>query len=799
MEGEQGSPVSCEEKHDREKFTRVSQPGLVSPAATAPAPSAAQSDDNRRLSEAEFARSLLKLHWNVLKSAGPTSSRMSPIVDEFHFGPMLCLDSLQTRLWPPSRLLYGRVVHNGAMINIVNSDVAAPSVTIPTCEKPGNDPAGNRTRFTQRYDGNTARHARRSDEVLGVRVSVARIAPSFLGLGRTTDKDCSFSLANSPLKITGDRCSRCLRPPRVADTPGRRRFQLGVGGVKVAGRCPLLLHQPDLTMIQLAGLCRTIQLPRAAHADPTPELAACLSPRRTTWLVSQSQQSSSLTCGSWLEWNVWQGSREQATRERKKHASSSGLCCLSAEQIRLGGDCFPRLRKLNGRKGEETHSFGGAPPQAMRRSDVTRQVSPHIIGAKVSSYSVKGRSGHAATLVVGVRESVPHRTSKSTVIGHQLRRAINHANVTDGTAASLYEKGHRIDRSYGWHVFAALKRSVCVLGPFSSLFLRAPFIYLLSALLNIELVLSVIFFLAAIDWLLQLNAFESYAQGELLNQMLSDSYVKQEVCREPLISERVKPLAFLRASPTPDSGLVVRLLAFHQGKPGQEERGSDTGDTNTHGKRLIAPTRKAHSVSVLTLSPLAFALSCAMSRQVSGPLKDGRPVSSRRGVFIARPRPRRSARTDSDNDDAGRRPAPNTRSTFHIADPGRRARAQLDDGRCTSCSECMHQARAAGVVVRTGERLRTKAPLHLPLSLSSPSFHVWAVHGQSSAFENPARDLLLFPDFVSLCREPGLFIRAGKKEIPEKIRRTAASPGMIRMRENLGTRLLAVFLRPPPP
>ncbi|KAJ8869569.1 hypothetical protein PR048_028560 [Dryococelus australis] len=36
----------------------------------------------------------------------------------------------------------------------------------------------------QRYDGNTARLARRSDEALGVRVTVARIAPSLVDLGR---------------------------------------------------------------------------------------------------------------------------------------------------------------------------------------------------------------------------------------------------------------------------------------------------------------------------------------------------------------------------------------------------------------------------------------------------------------------------------------------------------------------------------------------------------------------------------------------------------------------------------------
>ncbi|KAJ8868298.1 hypothetical protein PR048_029814 [Dryococelus australis] len=37
----------------------------------------------------------------------------------------------------------------------------------------------------QRYDGNTARLARRSDEALEVRVTVARIAPSLLDLGRS--------------------------------------------------------------------------------------------------------------------------------------------------------------------------------------------------------------------------------------------------------------------------------------------------------------------------------------------------------------------------------------------------------------------------------------------------------------------------------------------------------------------------------------------------------------------------------------------------------------------------------------
>ncbi|KAJ8866335.1 hypothetical protein PR048_032178 [Dryococelus australis] len=43
-----------------------------------------------------------------------------------------------------------------------------------------------KTYTIQRHDGNTARLARRSDEALGVRVSVARIAPSLLDLGRAT-------------------------------------------------------------------------------------------------------------------------------------------------------------------------------------------------------------------------------------------------------------------------------------------------------------------------------------------------------------------------------------------------------------------------------------------------------------------------------------------------------------------------------------------------------------------------------------------------------------------------------------
>ncbi|KAJ8897018.1 hypothetical protein PR048_002364 [Dryococelus australis] len=52
--------------------------------------------------------------------------------------------------------------------------------------------------LVQRYDGNTARLARRSDEALEVRVSVARIAPSFLGRGLARVGEERTSLRYSP-------------------------------------------------------------------------------------------------------------------------------------------------------------------------------------------------------------------------------------------------------------------------------------------------------------------------------------------------------------------------------------------------------------------------------------------------------------------------------------------------------------------------------------------------------------------------------------------------------------------------
>ncbi|KAJ8879826.1 hypothetical protein PR048_020434 [Dryococelus australis] len=57
-----------------------------------------------------------------------------------------------------------------------------------------------------RHDGNTARHARRSDETLGVRVNVARIAPSLLNLGRAVPPQFSPCPASR-------KCSRVLQAP----------------------------------------------------------------------------------------------------------------------------------------------------------------------------------------------------------------------------------------------------------------------------------------------------------------------------------------------------------------------------------------------------------------------------------------------------------------------------------------------------------------------------------------------------------------------------------------------------------
>ncbi|KAJ8882579.1 hypothetical protein PR048_014390 [Dryococelus australis] len=74
------------------------------------------------------------------------------------------------------------------------------------------EPAVNTQDFVTRYDGNTARHARRSDEAQGVRVSVVRIAPSLLDLERTDQE----------MGIT-DQCQGSATQVTNISDPGARR------------------------------------------------------------------------------------------------------------------------------------------------------------------------------------------------------------------------------------------------------------------------------------------------------------------------------------------------------------------------------------------------------------------------------------------------------------------------------------------------------------------------------------------------------------------------------------------------
>ncbi|KAJ8871872.1 hypothetical protein PR048_028212 [Dryococelus australis] len=82
--------------------------------------------------------------------------------------------------------------------------------------------------FSQRYDGNTARLARRSDEALGVRVSVARTAPSlldtgrFLKLGWTEEHRTSRNLETGP-RVTTPREDRPLILTAVMDRSASSR------------------------------------------------------------------------------------------------------------------------------------------------------------------------------------------------------------------------------------------------------------------------------------------------------------------------------------------------------------------------------------------------------------------------------------------------------------------------------------------------------------------------------------------------------------------------------------------------
>ncbi|KAJ8880600.1 hypothetical protein PR048_017070 [Dryococelus australis] len=88
-----------------------------------------------------------------------------------------CVVDCPAAMETPRRLRSGRV---RTINNIEAPRPSFPPLTRPTCS----ETIGYSRRSTQRYDGNTARLARRSDETLGVRTTVAHIAPSLLDLGR---------------------------------------------------------------------------------------------------------------------------------------------------------------------------------------------------------------------------------------------------------------------------------------------------------------------------------------------------------------------------------------------------------------------------------------------------------------------------------------------------------------------------------------------------------------------------------------------------------------------------------------
>ncbi|KAJ8874407.1 hypothetical protein PR048_025256 [Dryococelus australis] len=129
----------------------------------------------------------------------------------------------------------------------------------------GHQPLGCGVEFTAinrecpiRVDGNTARHARRSDEALGVRVSVARIAPSLLDLKR--------GLAWNLLKIGGilPTLELLYRCPSFHRTPSPLHPLYGdpcsIPG-KVALECSRMGNVTDA----IADIPRALKLPRTLH------------------------------------------------------------------------------------------------------------------------------------------------------------------------------------------------------------------------------------------------------------------------------------------------------------------------------------------------------------------------------------------------------------------------------------------------------------------------------------------------------------------------------------------------------
>ncbi|KAJ8871264.1 hypothetical protein PR048_027571 [Dryococelus australis] len=86
-----------------------------------------------------------------------------------------------------------------------------PSPTLPP-------PGPNLICTAQRYDGNIARFARRSDEALGVRVTVARIAPSLLDLASRPDESPAGKTSCLLSALSVEAMKQTLKCPKSANS-----------------------------------------------------------------------------------------------------------------------------------------------------------------------------------------------------------------------------------------------------------------------------------------------------------------------------------------------------------------------------------------------------------------------------------------------------------------------------------------------------------------------------------------------------------------------------------------------------
>ncbi|KAJ8871299.1 hypothetical protein PR048_027610 [Dryococelus australis] len=87
------------------------------------------------------------------------------------------------RLRTTGKLKYSTGGENNA-IEVLNPRDIAPTLRSVRYLAAPTDELAAHSEITRRHDGNTARTARRGDEALGVRVSIARIAPSLIDLGK---------------------------------------------------------------------------------------------------------------------------------------------------------------------------------------------------------------------------------------------------------------------------------------------------------------------------------------------------------------------------------------------------------------------------------------------------------------------------------------------------------------------------------------------------------------------------------------------------------------------------------------